>query len=63
MVIEDWRWKYNNIRPQRSLSYISALEFAQEDTEEEPPTLCWAFGRASPSLRPGIDLLYNLYRI
>lgn len=41
VVIEDWRWKYNNIRPQRSLGYITPLEFAQEEIEETSSTQCW----------------------
>ena len=28
LVIEDWRWKYNNIRPHHSLGYITPLEFS-----------------------------------
>ncbi|WP_221773466.1 integrase core domain-containing protein [Ruficoccus amylovorans] len=28
VVIEDWRWKYNNIRPHRSLGLLTPLEFA-----------------------------------
>lgn len=64
VVIEDWRWKYNNIRPHRSLGYITPLEFAQaEIKEEQHPTQCWASGRATPSLRPSIDLLYNIEHI
>lgn len=63
VVIEDWRWKYNNIRPHRSLGYITPLEFAQEEIEEESPTQCWASGRATPSRRPSIDLLYNIEHI
>ena len=63
VVIEDWRWKYNNIRPHRSLGYITPLEFTQKEIEEEPPTQCWASGRATPSLRPSIDLLYNIEHI
>jgi transposase InsO family protein len=68
VVIEDWRWKYNNrkynnIRPQRSLGYIRPLEFAQGEIEEKPPTQCWVSGRATPSLRPSIDLIYNLEHI
>ena len=34
VVIGDWRWKYNNIRPHRSLGYISPIKFAQQLTEE-----------------------------
>jgi transposase InsO family protein len=60
VVIEDWRWKYNNIRPHRSLGYITPLEFAQEEIEEEPPTQCWASGWATPSVRRSLDFLYNL---
>ena len=63
VVIEDWRWKYNHIRPHRSLGYITPLEFTQKEIAEEPPTQCWASGRAAPSLRPSIDLLYNLEHI
>jgi hypothetical protein len=63
VVIEDWRWKYNYLRPHRSLGYITPLEFAHEKIEGEPPTQCWASGRATPSLRPSIDLLYNLEHI
>ena len=52
VVLEDWRWKYNNIRPHRSLGYITPIRFAQQ--EEPQPAQCQA------SLRPGIDFLYNL---
>ncbi|MFL3659043.1 MAG: hypothetical protein ACJ07L_13455 [Opitutales bacterium] len=27
-MIEDWRWKCNNIRPHHSLGYITPLEFS-----------------------------------
>ena len=63
VVIKDWCWKYNNIRPHRSLGYITPLEFTQKQIEEEPTTQCWASGRATPSLRPSIDLLYNIEHI
>ena len=63
VVIEDWRWKYNNIRPHRSLGYITPLEFTQKEIKEEPPTQCLVSGRATPSLRPSIDLLYNIEHI
>ncbi|MFK7910289.1 MAG: integrase core domain-containing protein [Akkermansiaceae bacterium] len=29
VVLEDWRWQYNHIRPHRSLSYITSVSFAQ----------------------------------
>ena len=35
VVIEDWRWKYNNYRPHRSLGYITPIEFAQKEIEVE----------------------------
>jgi len=63
VVIEDWRWKYNNIRPHRSLGYITPLEFAQKEIEEEPTTQCWASGRATLSLRPSIGLLCNIEQL
>ena len=28
VVIEDWRWKYNHVRPHRSLGYITPNEYA-----------------------------------
>ena len=60
VVIEDWRWKYNNIRPHRSLGYITPLEFAQEET---PSSQCWDSGQPTASLRPSIDLLYNIEQL
>lgn len=54
VVIEDWRWKYNNIRPHRSLGYITPLEFAQQ---LEPQDM--ASSRPSASFRPCLDTLYN----
>jgi len=36
VVIEDWRWKYNNIRPHRSLGLLTPLEFAAQETAPEP---------------------------
>ena len=61
VVIEDWRWKYNNIRPHRSLGYITPLKFAQREIEEE--AACPDSSRSTISLRPGIDLLYSLNHI
>ena len=53
VVLEDWRWNYNNIRPNRSLGYITPIRFAQKEQEPQP-ALCQA------SLRPDMDFLYNL---
>ena len=63
VVIEDWRWKYNNIRPHRSLGYITPLEFSQELLEETEPNQCRASSRPTASLRPDIDKLYNINHI
>ena len=57
------RLSKRSTRPRKAVGYITPLEFAQEEAEEEPPTQCWASGRATPSLRPSIDLLYNLEHI
>jgi hypothetical protein len=62
VVIEDWGWKYNNFRPHRSLCYITPLEFAQEEIEEEA-SQCRDSDRAMPSLRPSIDLLYEIKQV
>ena len=59
VVIEDWRWKYNHVRPHRSLGYITPLEFAQKEAAEVAPSPCWRSVRATPSLRPSLDLLYT----
>jgi len=59
VVIEDWRWKYNHLRPHGSLGYISPIEFEQQmESENSNP----AIGSCRPpaSLRPSLDLLYNL---
>lgn len=63
VVIEDWRWKYNNIRPHRSLGYITPLEFSQELLDETEPIQCRASSRPTASLRPDIDKLYNINHI
>ena len=63
VVIEDWRWKYNHVRPHRSLGYITPNEFAQDEVGEEAQGQCRALGRATPSLRPSIDLLYDIEQI
>ena len=63
VVIEDWRWKYNHVRPHRSLGYITPNEFAQDKVGKEAQSQCRAFGRVKPSLRPSIDLLYCIEQI
>ena len=64
VVIEDWRWKYNHERPHRPLGHITPNEFAQDEVgEEASSSQCRAFGRATPSLRPSIDLLYDIEQI
>ncbi len=63
VVIEDWRWKYNHVRPHRSLGYITPNEYAQDEVGEEAQGQCRALGRATPSLRPSIDLLYDIEQI
>lgn len=51
VVIEDWRWKYNNIRPHRSLGYITPLAFAQKEASIQEEQCV---------KRPSLDTLYNL---
>ena len=62
VVIGDWRWKYNNIRPDRSLGYISPIKFAQQLTEEvvEQGSVST---RPTASFRQNLDFLYNLNHI
>lgn len=63
VVLEDWRWKYNHIRPHRSLGYITPLKFAQQEIEALPSPQAHQYrasGRPTASLRLGIDFLYNL---
>jgi hypothetical protein len=49
-VIEDWRWKYNHVRPHRSLGYITPNEYAQDEVGEEAKSQCR-------------DLLYDIEQI
>jgi transposase InsO family protein len=60
VVIEDWRWKYNNLRPHRSLGYVTPMAFAQTEPLEELSTSGLASSRPTASLRPTLDFLYNL---
>jgi len=54
VVIEDWRYKYNHIRPHRSLGYITPIQFAGLAMEASPLTL------PASSVRRSLDFLYNL---
>ena len=63
VVLEDWRWKCNHERPHRYLGYITPNEFAQDEVGKEAQGKCRAFGRATLSLRPSIDLLYDIEQI
>jgi len=58
VVIEDRR-----VRPHRSLGYITPNEYAQDEVGKEAKSQCRAFGRVTPSLRPNIDLLYDIEKI
>ena len=58
VVIEDWRWKYNHVRPHRSLGYITPNEFTQDEVGEEAKSQCrmpWVGLR--PPCDPAFDLL------
>ena len=54
VVIEDWRWKYNHVRPHRSLGYITPNEYAQDEVGEEAQGQCCALGRATPPCVPAL---------
>ena len=55
VVIEDWRWLYNNVRPHRSLGNITPRRFAEDLNTKGSGSI-----RATPSLRPNLDFLYPL---
>ena len=63
VVIEDWRWKYNNIRPHRSLGLLTPLEFTAKEIAPDPfetNPQGMGYTQATPSFRPSLDSLYNL---
>jgi putative transposase len=60
VVLEDWRWKYNHVRPHRSLGYITPLEFAQQEEVQAACNPGCASSRPTASLRHSLDLLYHL---
>jgi len=51
------------VRPHRSLGYITPNEFGEDEVEEEAQGQCRALGRATPSPRSSIDLLYGIKQI
>ena len=55
VVIEDWRWLYNHVRPHRSLGNITPQRFAENLKTEGLGSI-----RATPLLRPSLDFLYQL---
>lgn len=50
VVIEDWRQQYNEVRPHRSLRLETPKAFARTASQAA------ASGRATPSLRPPLDV-------
>ncbi|HSH09543.1 MAG TPA: IS3 family transposase [Oceanipulchritudo sp.] len=54
VVIEDWRYKYNHVRPHRSLGYVTPIQFAGLALEASPLTV------PAASARRSLDFLYNL---
>ena len=52
--VEGWRYKYNHVRPHRSLGYITPIQFAGLAMEASPLTF------PATSVRRSLDFLYNL---
>lgn len=63
VVLEDWRWKYNHVRPHRSMGYITPLEFAQQKATQTDSDPGWCSSRPTASFRPSLDLLYHLEQL
>ena len=55
VVIEDWRWLYNHVRPHRSLGNITPRRFAEDLNTEGSGSI-----RATPSFHPSLYFLYQL---
>ena len=55
--------KIGGRRTHRSLRYITPNEYAQDEVGEVAQGQCRALGRATPSLRHSIDLLYDIEQI
>ena len=52
--VEGWRYKYNQVRPHRSLGYITPIQFAGLALEASPLRM------PASSVRRSLDFLYNL---
>ena len=63
VVLEDWRWTYNRVRPHRSLGYITPLEFAQQEAELNASVPDRDSSRPTASLRRSLELLYHLEQL
>ncbi len=55
VVIEDWRWLYNHVRPHRSLGNVTPRRFAEDINTKGLGSI-----RATPSFHPSLDFLYQL---
>ena len=55
VVIEDWRWLYNHVRPHRSLGNVTPRRFAGDINTKGSGSI-----RATPSLHPSLNFLYQL---
>ena len=55
VVIEDWRWLYNHVHPHRTLGNVTPRRFAEDIKTKDSGSI-----RATPSLRPSLDFLYQL---
>ena len=68
VVIGDWRWKYNNLRPHGSLGMLTPIEFAQKEITPAQEEGCF---QATPSSNPLLDTpstpaftdIFNLFRL
>ena len=63
VVLEDWRWTYNHVRPHRSLEYITPLAFAQQEAGLDDAHPGRDSSRPTVSLRSSLDLLYHLEQL
>lgn len=59
VVLEDWRWKYNHVRPHRSRGYVTPLAFVQREEPGSTSSPGWCSSRPPASLRPSLGLLYD----